>query len=400
MRQPMRQLCLAIVTIALSSNTAYPQHAGHGHSGHGHHGHHHGGWGGGFSSFGFGGRGIYGFGRFGGFGGFGGFAPFGYSVGYSSLGGFGGINYYNGPVGGFYSYPGFGYPPVVAPYYGPLAPVVVQTQPMFIGPNPADNPAIQEWMPRFNGENGNVNQPAPPAQPRQADVRVFVKPTTPEAKRKSIRYQAQGDEWFQRQNYLQAYARYKQAYSAAPDRPEPRFRMALALAAMAEYGPAVDELKRLARLDPDWPMHGDRLDDVFGAERNISKNAVLHKVAAWVKEDVRDPERLYLMGVLLHFNEDREKAKTIFQTASLLTGGSEEIAIYLAQRAENVPVMPRGAPAPAPRPQLNEEDEAPVPRPQAQPAAPRVPPAVQPREVVGPMLPMLREHVGDEPDAR
>lgn len=410
MRQPMRQICLAIVTIALSSTSGFAQHHGHGGWGHGGHGHHHGGWGGwggggwggwggrgwggGFSSFGFGGRG---------FSRIGGFWP-GYGFGYSSFGGFGGLNYYNGPVGGFapYGYGTFGYPPIAPPYYGPLSPVVVQTQPIFIGPNPADNPVIQEWMPQFNGQNGlkgqnaNPNAAPPAAQPRQADVRVFVKPTTPEAKRKSIRYQAQGDEWFAKQNYLQAFARYKQAYSSAPDRPEPRFRMAVSLTAMGEYGPAADELKRLSRLDPEWPSHGDRLDEIFGAEHNISKNAVLHKVAAWVREDVRDPERLYLMGVLLHFNEDRDKAKTLFETASLLTGGTEYVDIYLTPAAREQPAPPRARPALPPHP--NEENDAPVPMPQAGPAAPKDAP--QQPELVGPKLLVPGEPVGAEPDAR
>jgi hypothetical protein len=396
----MRQLCLAIVTIIFWSATALAQHHGHGH-------HHGGGWGGSWGNgwgswrgysrgWGFGGGSLYGFG--------GGFAPFGYGVGYSSFGGFGGLNYYNGPVGGFgpFGYGAFGYPPIAPPYYGPLAPVVVQTQPIFIGPNPADNPAIQEWMPQFkgqkgvNGQNGNPNVVPPAEQPRQADVRVFVKPTTPEAKRKSIRYQAQGDEWFVRQNYLQAFARYKQAYSAAPDRPDPRFRMAVALAAMAEYGPAVDELKRLARLDPEWPTHGDRLDDIFGAEHNLSKNAVLLKVAAWVREDIRDPERLYLFGVLLHFNEDRDKARTVFQTASLLTGENEHVNIYLTPAAREQPAAPKGGPALPRHP--NEEDAPPVPMPQA--AAPRDAPPKPGREVVGPRLLPPGEPVGAEPDAR
>lgn len=405
MRQPMRQLCLAIVTIALSSTTLSAQHHGHGHQ----HGSWGGGWGGAGRSWGFGGRGAYGFARMGGF------LPYGYGFGYSSFGGFGGLNYYNGPVGvpyfgvgPYYGY-GFAQAPIAPTYYGPLAPVVVQTEPIYIGRNPADNPAIQEWMPRFNGQNGfkgqnaganaNGNAVLAGAQPRQADVRVFVKPTTPESKRKSIRYQAQGDEWFAKQNYLQAFARYKQAYSAAPDRPEPRFRMAICLAAMAEYGSAVDELKRLARLDPEWPIHGDRLDDLFGAEHNLSKNAVLFKVADWVKEDVRDPERLYLMGVLLHFNEDRDKAKVIFQTASLLTGEADYVSVYLTPAAGAQPAPPRAGRALPAHPN-EEEDEAPVPMPQAQPAAPKLVPPQPGREVAGPRLPVLREPVGAEPDAR
>jgi Flp pilus assembly protein TadD len=337
----------------------------------------------------------------------GGFLPYSYSsFGYSSFGGFGGLNYYNGPVGGFipygpYGYTSFGYPGF-GPYYGylPAAPTVIPTSPVFIGPNLADNPAIQEWMPKPVPPIGNANPAA--AQPLQADVPVFVKPTTPEAKRKSIRYQAQGDEWFLKQNYLQAYARYKQAYSAAADRPEPRFRMAIALAALTEFGPAVDELKRLARLDPEMPAHGERLDDLFGPDRNLAKNAVLHKVADWVKEDIRDPDRLYLMGVLLYFNEDGNKAKTLFETAGMLAGDPAHVRVFLAPAAGRRVDAQRAAPKPPapPPPDPREEDEAPVPMPQAGPAPPQPAPAKPARELAGPRLLLPGAPAGVAPDER
>jgi hypothetical protein len=393
MRQPCRQLCsgrqlcLAVVTILCASAPAFAQRH--------HHGHHHGGWYG--PGWGYSG-GVFGFGRVGPF------FPYSYNYGYSSIAGFGGLNYYNGPVGGFGVYGGpVGYTSFGYPNYGymPMAPLMVQTRPIYIGGDPADNPVIQEWMPdKFKGQNGNAN--AAPAQPPQRSVKVFVKPTNPEQKRKSIRYQAQADEWFVKANYLQAFARYKQAYSAAPDRPEPRFRMAVTLAAMQEYGPAVDELKKLGRLDPAWPEHGDRLDDLFGADHNISKNILLEKVAGWVREDVRDPDRLYLMGVLLHFNEDADKAKTFFETADLVTSGAADyVQVYLTPAAQHAGAAPRPEPPPAARAKEEEDDdEAPIPRPQAQPAPPK-PAADRPtRELAGPRLLDPGVPVGAAPDGR
>jgi hypothetical protein len=382
MRHSSRQWALAVVAVLCSAPAVIAQHHHHGHHhSHGHH-HHFGGWYG--PGWGYSG-GLFGFGRFGSF------LPYsyGYSYGYSGIAGFGGLNYYNGPIGGLgvYGAP-FGYAPYVMPGYGylPMAPITVQTRPLFIGGDPADNPAIQEWMPeKFKRNNGNAA--VVPAQPVQRNVRLFVKPTTPEQKRKSIRYQAQADEWFVKANYLQAFARYKQASSAAPDRPEPRFRMAVTLAAMQEYGPAVDELKRLVRLDPEWPAHGDRLDELFGADHNISKNVLLHKVSRWVREDVRDPDRLFLMGVLLHFNEDADKAKTFFETANLLTeGNSEHVSVFLTPVARHAGAPPKAPAAPPEREANEEDDEAPVPRPQAQPAPPKPAGDRPTRELAGPRL--------------
>ncbi|MSR59262.1 MAG: tetratricopeptide repeat protein [Planctomycetaceae bacterium] len=414
MRQSLRTLSLAVVTFLAVSATASAQHHGHGH-------HHNGGWGGGggwggnggFYNRGWGssfGSGAYGFGRVGPF------LPFSSGYGYSSFGGFGGLSYYNGPVGGFgpmgygspygygggfggfgggYGYTSFGYPNF-GPYYSytPMAPIVVQTRPLFIGPDPADNPVIQEWMPQFQGQKQQgQKQNAAAGQPAQADVKLFIKPSSPEAKRKSIRSQAQGDEWFVKQNYLQAFARYKQATAAAADRPEPRFRLALSLAAMGEYGQAVDEIKRLVRLDPEWPAHGDRLDEVFGADNSLSKNAMLLKVADWVREDIRDPERLYLLGVLLHFNEDQDKAKTLFQTTNQLAGDSQHVSVFLAPAGPALPIAP--AKDPAALPEEEAEDELPVPNPQARPAAKKAA-----TELAGPRLPGRRAPLDAQRDDR
>lgn len=389
MRQSSRQFALAVVAILFASPALFAQHHHHGHH------HHHGGWygpgwyGGGWGYSG----GLLGLGRITPF------YPYSYSFGYSSMAGFGGLSYYNGPVGVYGGM--YGFAPYGAPGYGylPMAPVTVQTRPLFIGGDPADNPAIQEWMPeKFKRPDGNAA--AVPVQPVQRSVRLFVKPTSPEQKRKSIRSQAQADEWFVKANYLQAFARYKQASSAAPDRPEPRFRMAVTLAAMREFGSAVDELKRLIRLDPGWPAHGDRLDDLFGADHSISKNVLLHKVSAWVREDVRDPDRLFLMGVLLHFNEDADKAKTFFETASLLLGGDAEyVNAFLTPAAPREGAAPRAPAADAPA--AEEEDvEAPVPKPLARPA-PSEPAAGRPaRELAGPRLLDPGVPLGAAPDGR
>ena len=92
---------------------------------------------------------------------------------------------------------------------------------------------------------------------------------------------------------------------------------------------AVAEIKRGLQLDSQWPWHGAGLREIYGAANVVLKDSILLKVAAWVREDVRDPDRLFLMGVLLHFNEDRERALPFFRTVDTLAGRPAYVQPFL-----------------------------------------------------------------------
>ena len=284
--------------------------------------------------------------------------------------GFGGLNWYYGPLGGYtpyvtpYGSTTYGYP-YFGPYYSyvPLAPVIRQTRPYWIGGDPFANVANNNSGQQPNGlGNPQVAVGQPASQPAQTNVKIFGKTPTTDTLRRSIRYQAQGDEYFAKANYLQAYGHYKQAITAAPTRPEPRFRLALALAATTNYSLAVEEIKRAMRFDPNWPQTGPQLDELFGAENILGKNAVLHKVAGWVREDIRDPDRLFLMGVLLHFNDDPDKSHTFFEASSTLATVPIYAQAFLEaeeeQRRNPRARLPVEEPRPAPL-----DDEAPFAEP-------------------------------------
>jgi len=250
-------------------------------------------------------------------------------------------------IGTPYATTNYGYP-YFGPYYSyvPLAPVIRQ-------PRTTGQDLFDDADAKGNGGPGNVKQPAgirqpPPPQPPQPNVKIFSKPTPPEALRRSIRYQAQGDEWFAKQNYLQAFGHYKQAVTATPGRTEPRFRLALALAATTNYSQAVDEIKRAMRIDPNWPRNGAPLDELFGVDNVIAKNAVLHKVAGWVREDIRDSDRLFLMGVLLHFNDDTDKSHTFFEAAYALSPNTAFAQAFLEAEDDQRSHRPAEEPRPAP----------------------------------------------------
>ena len=294
---------------------------------------------------------------------------------YSSVGYPRGLNYYYGPVGygpvGPITYSAYGTPNFGPAYtYIPAAPVIVQVPPGFDGGPPFNNPVIQEWMPgdriqQLKQQLAQLNE-----QPQQV-VEPVIRPSNVEGKRRSIRLQAQGDEWFAKQNYLQAYAHYKQAASAAGDRGEPHFRMAFALAAMGHPDLAAPELKRGLRIEPNWAKSEERLDDIFGEKNELAKGSMLHKIAAWVKEDIRNPDRLFVMGVLLYFNDDADQALPFLQSADMIAGSPDYTQRFLKspaldgkdalqaakaggkpqqQRAKvtEVPRTPESAPAPDP----------------------------------------------------
>jgi hypothetical protein len=148
--------------------------------------------------------------------------------------------------------------------------------------------------------------------------------------------------------------------------------MALALAATRNYSQAVDEIQRAMRINPNWPRDGVALDELFGADNVLSKNAVLHKLASWVGEDIRDPDRLFLMGVLLHFNGDVDKSRVFFEAAYELSPNRAYAQAFLEAEGDQRAQRPAEDPRPGP---IDDGEAAPT-----GPAIPGLPAKPQPEE--------------------
>ena len=151
-----------------------------------------------------------------------------------------------------------------------------------------------------------------------------------------------------RLKFLNAYERYKYAVSAANDRPEPYFRLGYALAAIGSYESAVKFIKQGLDLDPQWPTHGERLEAIFGEDNRLAILSLTERVTGWVREDIRDPDRLFLIGVLLHFNGDNRAAQ-FFEAAYRLAGSGDHLLAFLQPPAESrdaTPGSPQGRPYP------------------------------------------------------
>jgi hypothetical protein len=212
---------------------------------------------------------------------------------------------------------------------------------------------------------GVAGQPVPalPPQPPQDNPQLFLKRSNGEQQLRAQRAQLQGDQHFQKADYLAAAGKYRQATQAAADLPGPRIRLGMALSGLGEFRGAARAFKMALQLEPRWPELGPSLEELFGPDNDIAKNTVMQRALAWTKADIRDPDRLLVMGILLWFNEDLDAARKVFETAVQLTEGASPAMAFLKAGTTPVPAAP-AAPAaaegevpPAPTP------EAPIPMP-------------------------------------
>ncbi len=238
-------------------------------------------------------------------------------------------------------------------YGGILPPLVIPSSDIY-GPNALDNFV----------NPGNVPLAAPPpatatpAAPQQNNggfgalagavegVKKQGKPraSNADARARSQRFIVLGDGHFAKQKYSDAYSRYKLAQQAAGDMADGYLRQGFALIAMGRYDAAARNLKRGVALDPAWADAKFRLAQLYG-DNGLAKAA---HIEALVQESLRAPsaDTLFLLGVMLYFDNRRDEARPLLERAQQLSGGDDE---YLQGFLHNlVPGVPHDqAPAPA-----------------------------------------------------
>jgi len=171
-----------------------------------------------------------------------------------------------------------------------------------------------------------------PVQPVGAKSDPSQRPVAPSrtaAKLKSLEKQAFGDEQLRKQQWAKAYVEYRAAVDAAPDRAEAHYRLGFLFVAMQHYASAVREFKRAVFLDPTLPRTGDKLAVLFGPNSQIVRTSIIQKVADWLREDIRDPDRLFLFGLLLHY-EDDARGHEVLEAAQRMASNSERFADHIA----------------------------------------------------------------------
>jgi hypothetical protein len=207
----------------------------------------------------------------------------------------------------------------------------------------------------------------------------------------------QGDAWYQKQNYAQAIARYRQAIADAPDFATPHFRLGFALASTRRYEMAAVEFKKGLELDPSWPQTGKPFDELYGNDRLLARESLVSEVLEWHKNAPRDATRNFLAGVIVHFHDGAPAARPYFVATEQSVGARRWLTAFLPPDTTTAPVVrgpaqsqpqaiPRRQPVipaagdnEAPRPaelELGEPEELPevtAPRVSSKPAKPPEP---------------------------
>ncbi len=245
------------------------------------------------------------------------------------------------------------FPPSVATFGYSNRPIFTAPWPPQVHPQPIPVDPIDEMEMRLN-EHRNRDRPLP-----LADRLPTLKPSTPEAQQRSLRHLATADQQFKIGHYAGAALEYRRAIADAEDLPDNYFRLGFALAAQRRYSDAVQQWKYGLMLDPSWPTRGESLTSLFGENNQVEKSSLLHRAADYVRLDPRDPERIFLLGVLLHFDGDRESARTLFESAARVAGNEPQLMAFLeaADASQNIARTPASsAPASRPAPAVPESD--------------------------------------------
>ena len=238
-------------------------------------------------------------------------------------------------------------------YSGYVGPGYVRYQP--VNPNP--------YVPSQTTRIVSIGIPDTPAPAPFDPSKVPVVPSSTAARLKSLEHQTRGDQRLREQRWADAWAAYRSSVDAAPDRAEAHLRLGLCLVAMLRYEPAIREFKRALFLDPTIPKSGKISSTLFGPDSQLVRSSILSKLSDWVREDYRDPDRLFVLGVVLHFEGD-PRGQEVFEAALRMKrkGDVSHISSFLGSPAGAVK-GPVGVPIPA-MPKLNDK---PIPMPFGQP---------------------------------
>lgn len=251
------------------------------------------------------------------------------------------------------SYPWYRYPTFYYPWWGggfgggfALPPVIVPADQLY-GPQ-----AVLRFMGLAdNGVQQPVNVPARNQQPaplgggfgllapnQNPVVQPKVRVSNEEARARAGRFLQSGNEQFRKQQFNGALGLYKQASTAAPDVAANYFRQGLALIALGRYEPAAKALKKGLTLDPEWPRSQFRLEDLYGDNR-VVKAAHREALATDATAQPDDSDLLFLLGVVLYFDGQPDRARPFFQRAQDLNpADSGHVAAFL-KRIPAAPVV-------------------------------------------------------------
>jgi hypothetical protein len=315
------------------------------------------------------------------------FGGVGYGYGYAQPYGYGYADGWYGPQ----------WPPSYTNYgYSPVNPFVIPGGTIDTTPNlPAipEDPAVELEQILSEQQQGITLTPEERLQ--------VLKPSTPEAQQTSLRRQASGDQHFHELRYAAAAQEYRLAIQAAADLPDNYFRLGFALAAMRRYEDAVDQFRYGLILDPTWPQRGESLESIWGEGNQFERRAAMHRVADWVRGDLRNADRIFLLAVFLHFDGDQEKSRSLIESAIRVAGHQPYLEAFL--NGDNAAAAPAQQPAEDQplddQPADNQTDESvPAPPPAGIAPKPRTRPAPVPNPPEAQKVPQRTPAPTETPD--
>lgn len=194
-----------------------------------------------------------------------------------------------------------------------------------------------------------VAQPVPqpgPAAPAPAPKPEPAKPKPSHAKQKARagKFIGFGDANFRKAKYNSAVERYKTAITIAPDMPETYFRQGFVYVAMGYYEKAAAAFRRGLRLRADWSGSPFRLDQIYGPAA-LAKTAHIESLAGAVDANPFDADLLFVLGIQLFFDGQRDRSQLFFERAAQLGGNEDGLLDAFLPRPK-----PGGAPNPKPQP--------------------------------------------------
>ncbi len=272
---------------------------------------------------------------------------YGYGYGYRS-------NYYNYNSFGAVACPYCGWFGCGGGCRGPVIypPIVLGNSGFFYGSRPNDNPI---FSPNIIINNNPPVAAAPPvvnpaANPVAPAPRIDPVPNR-EARQRAWRLIEAGDRNFKEGNFRDALAHYRKSNEVAGELADGYFRTAFAMLALDRWTEATLTIERGLVRNPNWPASGFVLEELYGspdAKRDAFRKLQSGKQVSPHNSDVR-----FLLGVLLHFDGQREAAEAEFRRVIEITGRGNHARAFLpaepaapADRApdEDVPPPPMDAP--------------------------------------------------------
>jgi hypothetical protein len=235
---------------------------------------------------------------------------------------------------GYYYPPGYVYDPyyVYPPPYPPYSPYYWRyPPPVYL---PAETLYGPEAVKRFMGADRMQSAANPQVIIIGGDDDEDDEPAPPPHNARTVelawRFIGFGDAHFANQRYADAQQRYRRAAAAAPTVADAYFRQGYALAALGNYDQAARVLKRGLELHPDWARSDFRNDELYG-DNQAAKQVHLDALTQAADENPNDADLLFLVGVFLHFDGQRDRALPFFQRAAGIAGaGDDHVRGFLA----------------------------------------------------------------------